>query len=192
MSRFRIAMLATLAACGLLVGSAGVASAKTTKQSPRLTQVVKLTGKSVRSGTTRRFSGTYTIDRFVSRDGKLWSVGTVKGKLGNKSVTKRNVMAPATLGGQQGAQTSQVLPPIPGACEVLNLLGPITLNLLGLVVRTNQINVRIDAVPGNGNLLGNLLCSITNLLNPSTVASTPTGQLARILNALLALSPRAA
>jgi hypothetical protein len=51
-------------------------------------------------------------------------------------------------------------------------------------VRTNRINLRIDAVPGAGNLLGNLLCAVTNLLNPST--ATP-AQLSRVLNALLAL-----
>ena len=66
------------------------------------------------------------------------------------------------------------------------MLGPINLNLLGLSVRTNQINLRIDAVPGAGNLLGNLLCGITNVLNPAT---TPLSQLAQILSALTALSP---
>jgi hypothetical protein len=91
-----------------------------------------------------------------------------------------------------GATTAQ-LPDIPGACQVLNLvLGPINLNLLGLVVRTNRINVRIDAVPGPGNLLGNLLCSITNLLNPGSLSGTPLGQLTQILNSLLALAPRTA
>ena len=78
------------------------------------------------------------------------------------------------------------------ACSILSLdLGPINLNLLGLVVRTNQIQLRIDAVQGAGNLLGNLLCGITGILNPS-LANTPLGQLAQILNALLALSPRTA
>jgi hypothetical protein len=41
-----------------------------------------------------------------------------------------------------------------------------------------------------GNLLGNLLCGITQALNPQTVTNTPASQLAPILNALLALSPR--
>jgi hypothetical protein len=90
-----------------------------------------------------------------------------------------------------GAKTAQ-LPDIPNSCQILNLqLAPITLNLLGLVVRTNAINVRIDAVPGAGNLLGNLLCSVTNLLNPGAL-SGPLGQLVNILNALLALAPRTA
>ena len=80
------------------------------------------------------------------------------------------------------------VPPIPNACEILDLvLGPINLDLLGLVVRTNRINVRIDAVPGPGNLLGNLLCAITGLLDPQT-AGAP--NLASALNAILALVPR--
>lgn len=41
-----------------------------------------------------------------------------------------------------------------------------SLHLLGLQVSTNQIVLDIVAQPGKGNLLGNLLCSITNLLNP--------------------------
>ena len=89
------------------------------------------------------------------------------------------------------------MPPLPAgnACPILALdLGPINLPILGLVVRTNQIQLRIDAVQGPGNLLGNLLCGLTGLLNPATggtgVANTPLGQLAQILNALLALSPR--
>jgi hypothetical protein len=92
----------------------------------------------------------------------------------------------------QGATTSQ-LPNLPNACQVLNLvLGPINLNLLGLVVRTNQINVRIDAQRGAGNLLGNLLCGITGILDPAALAGSPLGQIAALLNSLLALAPRTA
>ena len=82
------------------------------------------------------------------------------------------------------AQAAQI-PPTPGACQILSLtLQPIDLNLLGLRVRTSRIDLRIDAVPGPGNLLGNLLCGITNILNPGQATAS---QLAGILNALLAL-----
>jgi hypothetical protein len=51
-------------------------------------------------------------------------------------------------------------------CPILNLsLGPINLDLLGLNVDTSPICLDITAVPGEGALLGNLLCSIANLLN---------------------------
>ncbi|MBA3570334.1 MAG: hypothetical protein H0W28_13595 [Pyrinomonadaceae bacterium] len=50
-------------------------------------------------------------------------------------------------------------------CPILDLmLGPITLNLLGLVVETSPICLTITATQGGG-LLGDLLCSVANLLN---------------------------
>jgi hypothetical protein len=172
--------------CGLTLAQG--ASAQTSPA--RLTQVVPLTG-TAKNGS--KFTGKYTIDRFIAKGGKLYSVGTLKGKLRGKRVTKDNERLPATVANAGAARASQVpLPPLPpgNACSILSLdLGPVNLNLLGLVVRTNQIQLRIDAVQGAGNLLGNLLCGVTGILNPS-LASTPLGQLAQALNALLALSPR--
>jgi len=57
----------------------------------------------------------------------------------------------------------------PGAtCPVLDLsLGPINLSLLGLNVDTSPICLVITATQGGG-LLGDLLCSIGNLLNGGT------------------------
>jgi hypothetical protein len=50
-------------------------------------------------------------------------------------------------------------------CNILNLdLGPIDLNLLGLVVETSPIEIDITAIPGGG-LLGALLCAIAGLLS---------------------------
>jgi hypothetical protein len=52
-----------------------------------------------------------------------------------------------------------------GACPILDLeVGPINLNLLGLVVETSPICLQITAYEGGG-LLGDLLCSVANLLN---------------------------
>jgi hypothetical protein len=198
MSRMFKAALAAMLACGLMaLGGTSVASAQ--DGPARLTQVVPMTGKTTKGN--KQFTGTYTIEKFIAKGGKLYSVGTVKGKVGSKKVTKDNVQAPATVANASApAKAAQVpplpLPPLPAgnACSILSLdLGPINLNLLGLVVRTNQIQLRIDAVQGPGNLLGNLLCGITGILNPSgALANTPLGQLAQILNALLALSPRTA
>ena len=51
-------------------------------------------------------------------------------------------------------------------CDILLLdLGPIHLDLLGLVVDLSEIHLDIHAVPGAGNLLGNLLCAVTGLLD---------------------------
>jgi len=71
-------------------------------------------------------------------------------------------------------------------CPVLSLtLGPLHLDLLGLVVDLNQVVLNITAVPGPGNLLGNLLCAVTNLLNGNP-ASTALTQLLNQINAILA------
>ena len=79
-----------------------------------------------------------------------------------------------------GAQSAQVV------CRVLTLtLGPLDLNLLGLRIQLNRINLRITAIPGGG-LLGDLLCGIANLLNPPAIAG---GDQAAVLNSLLALVP---
>lgn len=49
-----------------------------------------------------------------------------------------------------------------GPCQVLDLvLGPLHLNLLGLIVDLNQVHLQITADP-NGGVLGSLLCSLTS------------------------------
>ena len=195
MNRIRTAALAVLMVCAVSLGAASTASAQGEPFATPLTKTVNLTG-------TKGFKGTYTIDRFTTRNGNMVAVGKVRGTMrkGGKTrrVSKNGVIMPASVAGAGPASlpstaNASQLPPIPDACEILNLvLGPITLNLLGLVVRTNQINVRIDAVPGEGNLLGNLLCAVTNLLNPTGAIGALTGainQLTAALNALLALVP---
>jgi len=64
--------------------------------------------------------------------------------------------------------------PAPGAtCPILNLhLGAINLNLLGLQVQTSEICLSLTALPGQGNLLGNLLCDLANALNGGTSLAT--------------------
>ena len=70
-------------------------------------------------------------------------------------------------------------------CPILNLrIGPIHLNLLGLVVNVpNPIVVNITAVEAPGNLLGNLLCAVANLLNQ---VPPPLNQIVTLLNQILA------
>lgn len=67
------------------------------------------------------------------------------------------------------------------SCDILNLsLGPIDLNLLGLQVELDDcadgpVTIDVTAIPGGG-LLGDLLCSLANLLNGGG------GNLADLLN----------
>jgi len=56
-------------------------------------------------------------------------------------------------------------------------LGPIHLDLLGLKVDTSKICLDINAISGPGNLLGNLLTGVANLLNQGTPLGTILGNL---------------
>jgi hypothetical protein len=68
----------------------------------------------------------------------------------------------------------------PDNCNILFLrIGRIHLDLLGLVVVIEPIEIDVTAVPGPGNLLGNLLCAVAGLLDPN-------GPLADFLDDLLA------
>lgn len=67
-------------------------------------------------------------------------------------------------------------------CDILTLEIPegLSLNVLGLQVDTSPICLDVYAEEGNGNLLGNLLCSLTELLdNPGNNAK---GQAALVKN----------
>jgi hypothetical protein len=78
-------------------------------------------------------------------------------------------------------------------CQVLSLaLGPIELNLLGLVVELDNcangpVTVDITAIPGGG-LLGDLLCSLSDLLKNRATAgaiNTLLWQISRLLGQLV-------
>ncbi len=167
MTKSRMAVLGAVAAFALLlVGGAGPAAAQTS--GTPLTKVVKMTG-TAKNG--KKFTGTYTISRFIQSGDKIYAVGTLKGRLKGRNVKRSGVRIPATLARHQTAGASQLpnQPPNPSttACQILDLeLQPIFLNLLGLQIETSRIEVLIQAVPGAGALLGNLLCAVTAILDP--------------------------
>ena len=186
MSKSRMVLAAAVAALAvMLIGGAGPAAAQTS--TTPLTKTVKMTG-TAKNG--KKFKGTYTIKRFTHSGSKLYAVGTLKGRLKGRRVTKNNVRVPASLA--RPASAAQI-PPTPNACQILNLtLQPLDLNLLGLRVRTSRIDLRVEGVPGAGNLLGNLLCGITGILDPQAATPATPSLLTQVLNALLALVPRTA
>ena len=97
-----------------------------------------------------------TITGISVQDGQLVASGTATATIRGRTTTVPFV-APVNLSVVPG-QTN-------GACPILNLeLGPINLNLLGLVVETSPICVAITAYEGGG-LLGDLLCTVANLLD---------------------------
>ncbi len=116
------------------------------------------------------FSGTLALNSFSTQNGQLVALGTLTGVLTNAAGTATsiisNVVLPVTVG--------------QASCQILHLdLGPLSLNLLGLQVNLSQVVLDITAQTGASNLLGNLLCSVANLLND------PSG-LANLLNQILA------
>lgn len=136
---------------------------------------VTATGESV-TGTI--VNGLFTVTGFTSSGGNLLANGTLTGTCSAVDSLGNTVTQAINL-----TTSSQVLQ-ASGSCQILHLtLGPIDLNLLGLVVHTNQIVLDITAQSGSGNLLGNLLCGVANALNSGATAS----QLANLLNQILAI-----
>lgn len=71
----------------------------------------------------------------------------------------------------------------PDGCSILNLdLGPLHLDVLGLVIDLAPVVLDVTAVPGAGNLLGNLLCAVAGLFDGPGNAL---GGVAALLNRLL-------
>jgi hypothetical protein len=73
----------------------------------------------------------------------------------------------STSGGSVGTQAAQAV------CTVLDLtVGPLDLNLLGLMVHLDKVHLLITADP-NGGILGSLLCSLAG--GVPTTPAVPTG-----------------
>jgi hypothetical protein len=146
-------------------------------------------------------AGTFTIQRFERSGDGIVGVGTLTATFVDPLTNAtRTIVTQTSLplnrelsGGAASAPPAAEAEDVPErgpavamqpACDVLNLvLGPLDLNLLGLRIQLNQVVLDITAVPGPGNLLGNLLCAIVGILD----GAGPLGQLVALLNGLLAL-----
>lgn len=124
------------------------------------------------------FTGTFTLSSFAIQNGQLVANGIVTGTDANGVSHFGTVTTPVSSTKSTAAPTAAA-----AVCSILHLvLGPINLNVLGLQVTTNQIVLDISAIPGAGNLLGNLLCDVANLLN-----NNPTQTLVNLLNQIIAI-----
>lgn len=139
-----------------------------------------VTGTFTNAAGTGNFTGKFAPQKFSVVNGILQATGLLTGTLVDANGTQlgtvsRTVTIPVNTSNAANA---------PLACGILNLtLGPLNLNLLGLVVTLNQVHLTITAVPGAGNLLGNLLCSLVGLLNGGGSLSA----ISALLNSILAL-----
>ncbi len=138
----------------------------------------------------KAFTGHFDVSQFITKGGKTYALGTLTGRIGNRVVTKKNVAIPASIGSGSttpttGSSKDKVASPA-ATCPILHLvLGPLNLNLLGLTVHLNQVVLDINAQSGAGNLLGNLLCSVANLLNGSGLSTSELTGLLNIVQQLL-------
>jgi len=122
------------------------------------------------------FDGTFDLDRIVGRGDVLTAVGTLSGTLTD---AEANVIGTVT-----DVPLSLALQQATGSCEILDLvLGPLDLDLLGLVVHLDTVHLNITAEQGSGNLLGNLLCAVAGLLDNSASPNA----IAQLLNRILGL-----
>jgi hypothetical protein len=111
------------------------------------------------------------------------------GTITSGGVTDTFTDVAGTLGGSNAA-LAQFGNNEAGKCDILFLdLGPISLDLLGLQLDLSQILLDLDAAPGPGNLLGNLLCALTGLLDAGGLLTQIIGVLDRI-NTILDLLNR--
>ena len=125
------------------------------------------------------FSGTLTASK-ISIDEttrQLTMTGVLNGTAIKSSgevvdVVNQTFSAPMSLV-RPGTSSSIMQPAAQASCGILNLvLGPLHLELLGLVVDLNQVVLNVVAQTGAGNLLGNLLCALTGLLDiPGALAA---------------------
>lgn len=160
-TRYRAALLSLVFAVGAaftMAPTQAEAAISTPVKAPNFTGTLNIT-----QFATQTINGVPTVVALGSLTGTL---SAPNGLLQNVSVG--NIAIPVTSIGS-------------ATCPILSLtLGPLHLNVLGLVIDLNQVVLNITAVGGTGNLLGNLLCDVANLLNPSQI-----GSLVAVLNQIL-------
>jgi hypothetical protein len=134
-----------------------------------------------------KVGGSFTPIKVIERDGVMYMKGFLRGVIkdagpntkfsGVQTIPIKKINGSRLVDGRVAANAA--------ACDILNLvLGPLDLNILGLRVQLNQVVLDITAVPGAGNLLGNLLCAVAGLLDGSPLAGL-LGQLQTLLNQIL-------
>lgn len=89
---------------------------------------------------TDALQGRLNITQFANRGGEMLATGTL------------------SIGDIRDKVVSLLVNAATGTCQVLNLeLGPLDLDLLGLVVQLDQVMVNITAESNSGKLLGDLV-----------------------------------
>jgi hypothetical protein len=137
-----------------------------------------------------RVTGYFTPVGFSKHNGHLRARGLVSGVIhqGNGRTRTFSAMRTFRVTSMNGTAPGAAMAGAGGqaACDILHLvLGPLDLNLLGLVVHLDKVVLDIVAQSGAGQLLGNLLCAVAHLLDSGGTLSQLLGKLGQILDQLL-------
>lgn len=150
-----------LLAIVLSLGMLGILAAPAAAAPPArngLLQDIEVTGQTA-LGT---FEGLLDVTGVALNNGVLTVTGVLNGDVTDAAgnlVTEITNLPFTTTASLTGGNS-------PARCDILFLdLGPINLDVLGLVVDLSAVQLDIFAVPGAGNLLGNLLCAVAGLLD---------------------------
>jgi len=134
------------------------------------------------SGGPGVFAGTFEPTQFTATDTDVIATGTLTGTLTDASgatlgTVNQTISTPIDRDASAGTLAA-------ASCQILDLrLQPIDLDLLGLRVHLDTVHLNISADTGPGDLLGNLLCALTGLLDGGGALS----QIAALLNQILAI-----
>ena len=170
-----IAVLAAALSAIVAVASPSATAARSTSGAPTEQLTATYNGTS--------YVGTFTVTSFKKVDGAIRAYGTFNGA--NPLDPTDTVTSAGYADVLTGGATNAAAAAPTGSCQILDLtLGPLHLDLLGLVVDLNQVHLKVTAQPGPGNLLGNLLCGVAHLLDNGNTSGLR--NLLDRLNALLA------
>lgn len=173
-------------------GAQAASMASSTERSERPvahTRAGDLTSRLV--GTTSRgqkVTGKFVPLNFSRRDGRVFVRGLVQGVVHQADGDKTTFAQLRTIRvksiNDTPVRTGRVTSERRVVCDILHLvLGPLDLDLLGLRVHLDRVVLDIVAATGAGNLLGNLLCAITGLLDGGLEGAL--GRLVNLLNRVL-------
>ncbi|WP_196240563.1 ABC transporter substrate-binding protein [Nocardioides anomalus] len=187
------AALALTAAPGLAQAAAPTSDRGARSSTVAHTDQGTMTSRVVgRTADGQKVTGSFTPLRVVTKQGQPAVKGLLQGVVkegGGRTSTfssLQTIPIKKIAGQPVDAKSAGAAVSSRAGCDILNLvLGPLDLDLLGLQVHLKQVVLDIVAVTGAGNLLGNLLCAVTGLLDGGPLAGL-LGQLTTLLNQILA------
>ena len=184
---FTVAMVASLLIGGQIstANAAGTADRGVVAKNASGKMTSQIVGQAADGSTV---TGNFTPLKFLKKDGLSKVKGVVQGVVTHPDGSKERFTALRTftvkkINGQRldGRTAGSSVAP----CKILHLvLGPLDLNLLGLHIHLNRVVLDIEAIPGPGNLLGNLLCAVAGLLDGGPLGGL-LAQLTDLLNQIL-------